>query len=78
MGLPILAAAKTVVETFNSPLEFQPGTSWNYGTGIDWAGLLVARIANIDLETYFQENIFKPLGHFIYSFSMNPELVKRL
>ncbi len=80
MGLPILAAAKTVVETFNSPLEFQPGTSWNYGTGIDWAGLLVARIANIDLETYFQENIFKPLGISDATFwpDRHPEIKARL
>ncbi|KAK4935239.1 hypothetical protein LTR10_023666 [Elasticomyces elasticus] len=61
-GIPLMAPTKTVVDGFNFPLVFQPGTSWVYSTGIDWAGLLIARIAKTDLESYCQEHIFKPLG----------------
>ncbi|EXJ66680.1 beta-lactamase [Cladophialophora psammophila CBS 110553] len=80
LGLPILAAAKTVVESFNAPLEFQPGTSWNYGTGIDWAGLLIARISRLDLEIYFQQHIFEPLGISDATFwpDRHPEVKARL
>jgi CubicO group peptidase (beta-lactamase class C family) len=52
----------TVEERFGYPLLFEPGTSWEYGTGIDWAGQLVERVTGQDLETYMQEHIWTPLG----------------
>lgn len=27
---------------YHHPLLFQPGTSWEYGAGLDWAGRLVS------------------------------------
>lgn len=53
---------KNVVESYNLPLVFEPGTSWKYSTGLDWAGVLVARVTKTDLDTYCQNNIFAPLG----------------
>lgn len=47
---------------FDQPLIFEPGTSWVYGLGFEWAGELVARLNKTSLEEYLQENIFKPLG----------------
>ncbi len=44
------------------PLLFEPGTAWQYGTGIDVAGRLVERISGVTLEAYFQKNILEPLG----------------
>lgn len=44
------------------PLMFEPGTRWQYGTGVDFAGRLVEAISGMTLEAYFQAKIFKPLG----------------
>ncbi|QKX64809.1 uncharacterized protein TRUGW13939_11985 [Talaromyces rugulosus] len=52
----------TIEERFGYPLLFEPGTSWECGTGIDWAGKLVERLTGQDLETYMQEHIWAPLG----------------
>jgi CubicO group peptidase (beta-lactamase class C family) len=48
-----------VLET---PLIYEPGTSWTYSHSIDWAGVLVERISDLSLEEYFQTYIFKPCG----------------
>jgi CubicO group peptidase (beta-lactamase class C family) len=45
-----------------TPLAFDPGTQWQYGTGIDWTGKLVEKISGLSLEQYFQRNILGPLG----------------
>ncbi len=45
-----------------TPLAFEPGTQWQYGTGIDWAGKLVEKVSGLTLEQYFQRNILEPLG----------------
>ena len=58
-----LSMTATVSEAFGCPLLFEPGEGWHYGGGIDWAGYLVRRLnANITLEQYFIENIFKVIG----------------
>jgi methyl acetate hydrolase len=43
-------------------LIFDPGTRWQYGTSMDWAGRLVETISGLTLEDYFQKNILQPLG----------------
>jgi CubicO group peptidase (beta-lactamase class C family) len=44
------------------PLLFEPGTAWVYGTGVDWLGRLVEKLSGKNLEDYFRERIFAPLG----------------
>lgn len=44
------------------PLEFDPGTSWNYSVSTDVLGVLVERISGQSLGDYFREHIFAPLG----------------
>ena len=44
------------------PLMFDPGTRWEYGMNTDWLGRIVEKISGQDLETYFREHIFQPLG----------------
>jgi CubicO group peptidase (beta-lactamase class C family) len=44
------------------PLEFDPGTSWNYSVSTDVLGILVERISGQSLGDYFREHIFAPLG----------------
>ncbi len=42
-------------------LMFEPGTRWQYGMGVDWAGRLVEAISGVSLEEYFQTHICGPL-----------------
>jgi CubicO group peptidase (beta-lactamase class C family) len=44
------------------PLVFDPGTAWDYGIGIDWAGKAVEAISGKPLGTFLLENLFEPLG----------------
>jgi CubicO group peptidase (beta-lactamase class C family) len=43
------------------PLMFEPGTRWQYGQGIDWAGRLVEAVSGKSLEDYLQAEILGPL-----------------
>jgi CubicO group peptidase (beta-lactamase class C family) len=45
-----------------TPLIFEPGTRWQYGTSADWTGKLVEAVSGMTLEQYFQHNILQPLG----------------
>lgn len=44
------------------PLLFEPGAQWIYGTGVDWLGRLVERLSGKNLEAYFRDHVFSPLG----------------
>jgi len=43
------------------PRLFESGTSYMYGTNIDWVGRLVENISGMNLEDYFRKNITGPL-----------------
>jgi methyl acetate hydrolase len=45
-----------------TPLVFEPGARWQYGTSVDWAGRVVEAISGQNLEQYFQAHILQPLG----------------
>ncbi|RXH31606.1 serine hydrolase domain-containing protein [Bradyrhizobium zhanjiangense] len=45
-----------------TPLLFDPGSKWEYGTNIDWVGQVVEGITGKRLGEVFAERIFKPLG----------------
>ena len=44
------------------PLEFSPGTKWNYSVATDVLGYLVQKISGRKFEDYLREEIFEPLG----------------
>lgn len=44
------------------PLEFQPGSNWLYGYGLDIAGLVVERISGQRLGDFLKHRLFDPLG----------------
>ncbi|WP_333671320.1 serine hydrolase domain-containing protein [Elioraea tepidiphila] len=44
------------------PLVHQPGERWLYHTGLDVAGVLVARAAGMSLGAFQRERLFEPLG----------------
>ncbi len=53
---------KPVEELFCYPLGFQPGASWMYGSGLDWAGRIVERLTGLTLGERMQQRLFDPLG----------------
>jgi methyl acetate hydrolase len=57
-GLP--AAKRATLP--RTPLMFDPGERWEYGTSIDWVGRLVELVSGQRLDAYFRDNIFLPLG----------------
>ncbi|MAJ59331.1 MAG: serine hydrolase [bacterium TMED88] len=59
------------------PLEFSPGTAWNYSVSTDVLGYLVEVISGKTLDDYFRERIFEPLGMVDTSFSVPPEKIDR-
>ena len=58
------------------PLVNQPGTRFQYGVGLDWAGVLVERVSGLSLEEYFQQFILRPLG--IESISFFPSVEMKM
>lgn len=44
------------------PLEFQPGSDWIYGYGLDIAGLIIERIEGERLGDVLRRRLFDPLG----------------
>ncbi len=70
------AAGATVAPL--TPLIFEPGTRWQYGTSLDWAGRLVETVSGLTLEQYFQRNILQPLGMKDTSFIVPADKFDRL
>ncbi len=60
------------------PLDFDPGTSWNYSVGTDIAGVIVARLSGQRLGDYFREHITGPLGMDDTGFLVPPDQAHRL
>jgi CubicO group peptidase (beta-lactamase class C family) len=61
-----------------TPLMFEPGTRWQYGTSVDWSGRLVETVSGLTLEQYFQKNILEPLGMHDTSFLLPAAKFDRL
>jgi CubicO group peptidase (beta-lactamase class C family) len=51
-----------VDELATVPLEFSPGTRWNYSVSTDVCGHLIEVIAGQRLDAYLQEHVLQPLG----------------
>ena len=43
------------------PLEFSPGTAWNYSVATDVLGAVVQRVSGLPLDQFFRTRIFAPL-----------------
>jgi methyl acetate hydrolase len=64
--------------TTPTPLVFDPGTRWQYGTGLDWVGRIVESLCGTNLEKYFQADVLGPLGMVDTSYILPPEKMDRL
>ena len=59
-GLPYPSTGS--LAALGMPLVADPGTRWEYGTSIDWLGLVVEAVSGLELPTYCERHIFAPLG----------------
>jgi methyl acetate hydrolase len=75
-GQPSISTASRAA--LNTPLLFDPGEQWEYGSSIDWAGQVVEAITGRRLGEVFAERICGPLGMSDTVFSLTPELSARL
>jgi CubicO group peptidase (beta-lactamase class C family) len=60
------------------PLEFDPGTCWNYSVSTDLVGIIVSRVSGLSLDEYFQRNIFGPLGMNDTGFTVTADKAARI
>ena len=71
----VITASKA---SMNTPLLFDPGEAWEYGSNMDWAGQVVEAVAGKRLGQVMQERIFAPLGMTDTAFALTPSMRSRL
>jgi methyl acetate hydrolase len=64
-------------EAPRSPLMFDPGEHWQYGTSIDWVGRIVESVSGVSLDVYFRKHILGPLGMNDTAFVISPRQRER-
>ena len=62
----------------NTPLLFDPGERWEYGSNIDWAGQVIEGITGQRLGEAMRERIFEPLQMTSTAFTMTEAMRARL
>jgi CubicO group peptidase (beta-lactamase class C family) len=67
-----------VADLAKIPLEFSPGTAWNYSVSTDILGYLVEKISGKPFDVFLQERIFGPLGMVDTAFHVPAEKASRL
>ena len=76
LGYPgVISGTKAALMT---PLLFDPGERWEYGSNIDWAGQVVEGITGERLGAVLQARVFAPLGMASSAFTMTPAMRARL
>ena len=83
LGLETLPGAEHDLDGFvrilgTIPLEFSPGTSWNYSVATDVLGAVVERVSGEKLDAFFARHIFEPLGMRDTFFQVPADKVHRL
>ncbi len=69
----------TMIEQLSSlPLEFSPGTKWNYSVSIDVMGYLVQKLSGMKFSDFLRTRLFEPLGMTDTAFWCPPEKLDRL
>src|SRR5262249_8957168 len=69
---------RTMIDTLAKvPLEFSPGTRWNYSVATDVLGYLVEAISGMSFDAYLRRHIFDPLGMDDTGFEVPAGLVDR-
>ncbi len=60
------------------PLAFDPGTQWEYGINLDWAGQVIEAASGMKLGQYIQKHITDPLGMSSTAFKITPDMRARM
>ena len=71
----VITASKKALMT---PLLFDPGDKWEYGSNMDWCGQVVEGIAGKRLGEVFKTRIFEPLGMRDTTFELTDALRQRV
>ena len=66
-----------IEELASQPLEFSPGTRWNYSVSTDVCGHLIEVISGQRLDAYLKEHVLQPLGMSDTSFVIADDRTKR-
>src|ERR1700722_2169640 len=59
------------------PLEFSPGTRWNYSVAIDVMGYLVEKCSGLSFGEFLRTRLFEPLGMTDTAFFVSEDKVER-
>jgi CubicO group peptidase (beta-lactamase class C family) len=59
------------------PLEFSPGTRWNYSISIDILGYLIEKVSGMAFGEFLRTRLFEPLGMVDTGFHCPPEKISR-
>ncbi|MDK3018881.1 serine hydrolase domain-containing protein [Pseudodonghicola flavimaris] len=70
----VVSGSRAALET---PLLFDPGSRWEYGTNLDWVGQVVEGIRGKRLGAVMRERVFDPLGMEEIAFTRSPEMKAR-
>ncbi len=69
---------RAMIETLAEiPLEFTPGSRWNYSVSTDVLGYLIEQISGMPLDEYLRSQIFEPLGMLDTGFTVPADKVAR-
>ncbi|MBA2810294.1 beta-lactamase family protein [Streptomyces sp. KM273126] len=60
------------------PLQFEPGTQWNYSVASNVLGRVIEVVSGLPLDEFFAERLFGPLGMTDAGFCVTPEQAPRL
>ncbi len=60
------------------PLQFEPGTAWNYGVGTDVIARLIEVLSGMPFDEFVAERLFRPLGMDDAGFFVGSERTDRL
>ena len=64
--------------SLHTPLLFDPGERWEYGTNLDWAGQVVEGITGRRLGEVMRERVLEPLGMTSTGFTLTVAMRERL
>lgn len=70
--------AETIDVYASLPLQFEPGTQWNYSVASNVLGRIVEVVSGQRLDEFFAERIFRPLGMPDAGFQVPDEKADRL
>jgi len=70
----VITSSRASIQT---PLLFDPGEQWEYGTNVDWAGQVVEGITGKNLGQVMHDRVFAPLDMTDSAFVLNESTLDR-